>query len=159
MNNTEKIKDLLKEILSKMNVSFEEIVVVDDGKSETPKISVKSSDSALLIGVRGANLFALNHLLKRIVTKGKTEQNEETKFFVDVNDYQVKLNEELKNRAKIMSDRARSFKVDVELDPMSSYERMIIHSALQEQVDIKTESKGFGKDRRVVIRYVEEGQS
>lgn len=155
MNKLEKVKEILGEIIRKMNISVDSIDVIDsDEDSQTPKINVKTSDSALLIGVRGANLFALNHLIKRIITKGGVEE-EDTKFFIDVNDYQVKLNEELRQKAKIMSDRARSFRVDVELDPMSSYERMIVHSALQDVKDITTESKGFGKERRIVIRYVE----
>jgi spoIIIJ-associated protein len=96
-------------------------------------------------------------VIKKIVTReGENDEGEErTKFFIDVNDYQAKLEEELKNKAKVMSERARSFKIDIELEPMSSYERMIIHSCLQDIPDIKTESKGFGHDRRIVIKYVD----
>jgi predicted RNA-binding protein Jag len=53
-----------------------------------------------------------------------------------------------------MSDRAKSFKIDVELDPMSSYERMIVHSYLEGVPEIKTESIGEGSSRRVVIKYI-----
>ncbi|MEK7526803.1 MAG: R3H domain-containing nucleic acid-binding protein, partial [Patescibacteria group bacterium] len=56
---------------------------------------------------------------------------------------------------KIMAERARSFKTNMELEPMSPYERMIIHSALESLPDIKTESVGFGRGRKVVIKYVE----
>ena len=41
------------------------------------------------------------------------------------------------------------------MDPMSSYERMIVHSFFAETPDIKTESKGEGRDRRVVIKFKE----
>ena len=99
--------------------------------------------------------MAFNHLVKKIASAGK-EEDDSVKFFIDVNNYQEKLEEELKNKAKIMSDRAKSFKVDIELDPMSSYERMIIHSCLQGVPDIKTESKGEGRERRVVIKYIEQ---
>ena len=83
----------------------------------------------------------------------------EKAFFVDVNGYQEATLENIKNVAKIMGDRARSFKTNVELDPMSSYERMVIHSFFQDAKDVKTESVGEGERRRVVIKYVEQKES
>ena len=53
-----------------------------------------------------------------------------------------------------MAERARELKYDVEMEPMSSYERLIIHSVLQGSANIKTESQGDGRSRRVVVRYV-----
>src|SRR3989344_1629997 len=70
------------------------------------------------------------------------------------NDYQEKRIQELKNRAQIMAERARFFKSNIECPPMNPYERMIIHSFFSDVPDIKTESTGFGRDRRVVIKYV-----
>lgn len=152
--DTIKIKSTIEELLRLMKVSFDSVDILENKYTSSPKFVIKTPDSALLIGTRGANLLAFNHLVKKIASSGK-EEDEATKFFIDVNNYQEKLEEELKNKAKIMSDRARSFKVDIELDPMSSYERMIIHSCLQDIPDIKTESKGEGRDRRVVIKYIE----
>lgn len=155
MTDTVKIKLTIEELLKLMKVSFDSVDVSENQHTLSQKFLIKTSDSALLIGTKGVNLLAFNHIIKKIVSAGK-EEDGLAKFFVDVNNYQDKLEEELKNKAKIMSDRARSFKVDIELDPMSSYERMIIHSFLQDVSDIKTESKGEGKDRRVVIKYIEE---
>ena len=53
-----------------------------------------------------------------------------------------------------MSERARYFKSNVEVDPMSSFERRIVHEFLATASDLKTESIGFGPSRRVVIKYV-----
>ena len=153
--DTTKIKSLIEETLKLMKVSFDSVEVGENPHTHSPKFVIKSADSAIIIGVNGANLLAFNHLIKRMASRGKEEDDESTKFFIDVNNYQEKLEEELKNKAKIMSERARSFKSDIELDPMSSYERMIIHSCLQNIPDIKTESVGFGRERRVVIKYVE----
>ena len=77
------------------------------------------------------------------------------KFFIDINGYFENNNKELQMKAKIMAERARSFKTNMELEPMTPYERMIVHSALEDFSDIKTESVGFGKGRKVVIKYVE----
>jgi spoIIIJ-associated protein len=156
MKDIQKIKILIEELLKLMKVSFDSIDLMEN-EGSTPKFVVKTPDSAILIGVKGANLFAFNHVVKKILSKGNEDETE-TKFFIDVNNYQQKSEEELKNKAKVMSDRARSFKVDIEMDPMSSYERMIVHSSLQGIPDIKTESKGEGKMRRVVIKYVEGGE-
>ena len=53
----------------------------------------------------------------------------------------------------MMAERARSFQYDVELSPMSSYERLIIHTTLSDAPNVKTESQGEGRNRRVVIKY------
>jgi len=154
MTDTAKIKSTIEEVLRLMKVPFDMVDVLENPHTSSPKFVIKTAESALLIGTRGANLLAFNHLIKRMASKGK-EDEESSKFFIDVNNYQEKIEEELKNKAKIMSERAKSFKVDIELEPMSSYERMIIHSSLQDIPDIKTESKGEGRERRVVIKYVE----
>lgn len=161
------IKKIIHELLTHMNIAVERIDVSEaDGRE---RFAVKSSDSHLLIGARGAHLFALNHLVKKITAKadaaktlGRTESSgrslpgggeRERQFQIDVNDYQTAAALNLKNLAAIMGGRARSFKTTVELDPMSSYERMIIHSFFQDAQDLKTESVGEGEQRRVVIKY------
>jgi|SRR3989344_4827481 len=155
MIDTAKIKLIIEEMLRLMKIDFDVVEILENQYTSSPRFAIKTNDSALLIGTRGANLMAFNHLVKKIASAGK-EEDDSVKFFIDVNNYQEKLEEELKNKAKIMSDRAKSFKVDIELDPMSSYERMIIHSCLQGVPDIKTESKGEGRERRVVIKYIEQ---
>lgn len=149
-----KVKTVIEELLRLMGVSFDDIEVVNNEQTISPKFIIKTDDSAILIGIKGVNLLAFNHIVKKIISKNK-EEDEQSKFFIDVNNYQARIEEELKNKAKVMSERARSFKVDIELDPMSSYERMIVHSCLQDIPDIKTESRGEGRDRRVVIKYIE----
>lgn len=152
--DTVKIKSIIEELLKLMKVSFDSVEILENKQTLSPKFLIRTADSALLIGIKGANLLAFNHIVKKIASAGK-EEEDSTRFFIDVNNYQERLEEDLKNKAKIMSDRARSFKVDIELDPMSSYERMIVHSFLQGIPDIKTESKGEGRERRVVIKYIE----
>ena len=54
-----------------------------------------------------------------------------------------------------MAERARFFKKDIEMSPMTAYERMIVHSSFSDFPDIETESFGGGRDRFVVIKYKE----
>jgi len=72
-----------------------------------------------------------------------------------VNDYRASIIEKLKMKAGIMANRARDMKSNIELEPMSSYERLIIHGTLSSQPNIKTESTGEGKDRRIIIKYIQ----
>ncbi len=154
--DTEKIKKYIEEVLKLMKISYDGVEITENKHTHSPKFVIKTNESAILIGIKGMNLFAFNHIIKKIASRGKEEEDESAKFFIDVNNYQERLEEELKNKAKVMSERARSFKADIELDPMSSYERMIVHSCLQDIPDIKTESRGEGRDRHVVIKYVEQ---
>lgn len=147
------IKNLIADFLNRMTVVFDEIAVVEETETGHHKFVIKTNDSKILIGAKGEHLLALNHLVKRVALKGQPIGST-PKFIIDVNDYQQKLFEDLKMKAKIMSDRARSFKVNVELEPMSSYERMLVHSYLDKSPDIKTESQGEGSNRRVIIKYI-----
>ena len=74
-------------------------------------------------------------------------------FLVDVNDHRARQIRDLQTKAVMMAERARSFQYDVELTPMSAYERLIIHTTLQNAPNVKTESQGEGRNRRVVIKY------
>ena len=146
----EKIKTHIEELLKRMNVVFDSVECVP---SDHPRFIVRSNDSAVLIGVKGENLMALNYIVRRMVARGSSAETP-IKFSIDVNGYQEKVLENLKAKAKIMCERARSFKADIELEPMSSYERLLVHSYLEGEQDIKTESKGDGASRRIVIKYL-----
>ena len=152
--NREEIQKIIEKLISLLGVGVESVAASE--KDGRVTFVVKSADSHLLIGARGTHLSALNHLVKRMAAKSEGEESEKLpNFVIDVNDYYEKLVEELKNKATILAGRARSFKVDVEMEPMSSYERMLVHSLFQDTPDIKTESVGEGNKRRVVIKYVE----
>ena len=147
-----KIKKIIEEMLNKLTVNFESITICDDGNANF-RFAVKSSDSGILIGNDGNNIKALNYLVKQIVKGGKDEDIKNINFFIDVNDYQTKNIEKIKNKALEMAEKAVFFKRDVEMDPMSSFERMIVHSVLADQENIETESTGVGAFRKVCIKY------
>jgi len=136
------------------------VSIEEDIFTQTPRIHVKAEDPRLFIGQNGANLSALTHIVKRIVEQdlNESEKHVGTRFILDVNDYQKKKTEALKAKIILLADRARSFKSSVELDPMSSYERMLVHSMLADESNLITESEGEGRARRVVIKYSESEQ-
>ena len=115
-------------------------------------ISIKSDESKDFIGKDKERFEAFTHLLRRMAEK---ITGEDKKISVDINNRQQKQDETLKTKAKIIAERAREFKKDMEMEPMSSYERMVIHTALEGMPSIKTESAGEGKNRRVVVKFIE----
>src|SRR3989344_3715301 len=108
-----------------------------------------------LIGMHGDTIHVIDHLVKKIVEqKLQGKEGMEVPFFlVDIDEYRTRHIKDLQSKAKMMAERARSFQYDVELSPMTAYERLIIHTALQSEPNVKTESQGEGRNRRVVIKY------
>ncbi len=152
----EEIVELIRGLLEKMQMPAEAIEVADEGGKVFVK--VRSRDSHLLIGARGAHLFALNHLVRKMVAKTDrlpAGRHGETDFLIDVNDYQKEALLHLQTTAQIMGERARSFKTSIELEPMSAFERMTVHSFFEGAADLTTESVGAGDNRRVIIKYRE----
>lgn len=117
--------------------------------------SIETDDAKKLIGAHGDTIYAIDLLVKKMVEKQQpaTSAEESVHFLVDVNDYRTRQIKELQTKALMMAERARSFQYDVELNPMSAYERLIVHATLQGAPNVKTESQGEGRNRRVVIRY------
>ena len=146
----EKIKEQIAHFLETLGVKVDSIEVSDTAVGNKPTFIIKTPESGILIGDRGETLQALFHLVRRIVQK---EQGEDVDFSIDINDYRAHKAEELRMKARMLANRARDMRTDVEMDSMSSYDRLIVHDALANETDIKTESAGEGKNRHVVIKY------
>ena len=130
--------------ISKMEVSLEDGMLW---------FMIETPDSRFMIGREGETLRSLNHLVRKMAEKS-TETEEISNIFIDINGYQKKKFDNLKNIAHMMAERAKYFKSNIEVEPMPANERRIIHMFLEKIPDIKTESEGYGPNRRVVIKYV-----
>ncbi|MEI8269868.1 MAG: R3H domain-containing nucleic acid-binding protein [bacterium] len=167
MENNE-IQNLIKDLLEKATIPVKEISIIEKegkgGSSNTTWFSVETSQPYHLIGRGGDALFALNHIVKKIVESKNisknsangefVEINNNSAILVDVNGFQQKRIESIHAIAHMMAERARYFKSSVEVDPMPAFERRVVHEFLSEVNDIKTESTGEGMSRRVVIKYI-----
>lgn len=156
MNGVDFIKKTITTLLEKLSIdaTFEGVLTIHGG--EITKFSLKTNEPYVLIGKDGRTLMALNHVVKKIFETETINQGfAPINFFIDVNDYQEKKIEEIRNKANIIAERARFFKNNVEMSPMNPYERMITHSVFTNTPDIKTESVGKGRERRVVVKYIE----
>jgi predicted RNA-binding protein Jag len=153
MNKAE-IQNLIKELIEKTMVGVKDISILEDNPKST-WFAVEVSEPHFFVGRDGEALMALNHLIRRIV-ESKIPQGENTPeldFLIDINGFQKKKVDGVRAVAHMMAERARYFKSNIEVDPMSAFERKIVHEFLAEATDLKTESMGMGPSRRVVIKY------
>ena len=157
----EEIQNLIKELIEKTTVKLKDISVLE----ESPKniwFSVEVSEPHFFISREGEGLQALNHLVHRIIESKNPsisnineakEQQTGLGVLIDINGFQKRHVDSVRAIAHMMSERARYFKSNIEVDPMSAFELRIVHEFLSEANDLKTESMGTGRDRRVVIKY------
>lgn len=146
------LPELLKGIVSKFLVLLDvEPGEVSVRSGHRTVVAISSPASKLLIGPHGEHLQALNTVLRRMIEQQHGE--EAANFLVDVNNYHEERVEKVREGARMLAQRARLFKHDVELEPMSSYERLVVHELFAEDPEIKTESAGEGKFRHIVLKY------
>jgi spoIIIJ-associated protein len=145
-------KKLLDDLILKSGFDVVKTEVILDETGSYYWYHIETSEPKYLIGHNGETLQALNHIARRMLET--TETAEDKTILIDVNNYQKTRVDNLKTIAHMMAERARFFKSSVEIDPMTAFERKIIHTFLENKNDIKTESTGIGRDRRVVIRYI-----
>ena len=158
------IQNLIKELIEKTTVLVNEISILEEEASLTNTkkgtsvtyFGVEVQEPHLFIGHNGEGLFALNHLVRKMIENKipKTEKMEIPQIMIDINGFQKKRIDNLRAVAHMMAERARYFKSNIEVDPMPAFERRIVHEFLSTATDLKTESVGFGSSRRVVIKYI-----
>ena len=104
----------------------------------------------VIIGKHGQTLDAIQHLTNIVINNGK---NSRVRIRIDSENYRDKRNKTLESLAKSVANIVRKTHKDYELEPMSSFERRIIHSVLQKERNIETTSVGTDKERHVVVKY------
>lgn len=118
----------------------------EDG--DTIVVNVESKKIGEIIGKRGAVLDAVQTLCGAVANTGNEEYK---RVVVDCGDYRERREETLKKLAENLADKAVRLERKIKLEPMSSYERRVIHAALTGREDIKTKSEGKEPFRYVVI--------
>ncbi len=154
--NSDLIKDKIKELLEKTSFSIAELTISDDEDTNALWFSVRTEEPHFFIGKNGETLAALNHLARKIAEKNLVGTETFAEIIIDANEHQKKKIDSLKTVAHMMAERARFFKASVDVDPMSPYERKIIHTFLSNKSDIATESVGEGMNRHIVIKYIQQ---
>ena len=120
----------------------------EDGVSVI-KVNISGNDVSHLIGRHGDSLYAINYLASILINKGKEDYK---RVYIDVEDYRKHREENLVAMANRAASRVAKYKRPVSLDPMPAYERRIIHSALQSNRNVVTESQGIEPNRCVIVK-------
>lgn len=130
-----------------------------DESTRCYRIDCKPGDAKLLIGKKGQTLEALQFLLRQMC-KGP-QRLEQQHFLLDVANYRQRRRETIMEQAKEAAVAVLNGESEeVELEPMSAFERRIVHKYLQEFFpDLSSNSHGEGAERRIIISYVGEAGS
>jgi spoIIIJ-associated protein len=147
MTAIEKATQILEGLLKEMGI--EAGVSANEVPGDYIALEITTPDSALVIGRQGKTLGALQYLVNLIINKEQEE--ERIKVILDIEGYRGRRREKLMELAQKLAQRAKEGNTEVFLEPMNSYERRIIHTALAEDPDVETTSVGEGVERQVVI--------
>lgn len=145
----EEATQYIHEIAKEMNIDDLTINKRQEGKFI--HLHLDSKKAALLIGKRGQTLNALENLTQLVANKFS---NSFMIIKVDVGNYRERRKETLEQLADRMADKVVSTGKKEKLEPMSSYERKIIHNALSTRLDIETYSVGTDPNRYLVIEPI-----
>lgn len=142
---SEAVRDVLTKVLDLLGVEGR----VD--AEETPEqisVNITGEDTNILIGARGHTLNALQQIANVVANKGREEW---LRVVVDAEGYRERRRQTLEEYAHRLADEAVAEGETTELEPMNSFERRIVHCALADRGDVRTESRGEEPDRYIVI--------
>lgn len=145
------IQQTIEKLLSLMEVEARATIELDE--SNILKVQIDGEELGVLIGYHGETLSALQTIVGLIINRDMAESDEDRyKVVVNVGDYRQRQKESLEALARRSAERVRFTKKPLTLSPMSSYDRRIVHLALEREVDVVSESIGEGRDRRLVVK-------
>ena len=145
----------LTDVFKAMKLEASINVEFDAAENEL-SIDVKAEDMGVLIGKRGQTLDSLQYIVSLAINK---DSNEYVKVKLDSENYRIRRKETLENLARNIASKVKRTGRQVSLEPMNSFERRIIHSALQGDPNCETFSEGNDPYRKVVVKPKNEGRS
>ena len=143
------IRKFLTGLLERMGVKAE--MEISPRANGGINVNLTGNAMGAIIGRRGETLDAIQHLTNYVVNKGSDKH---LHISVDAECYRSKREESLTRLAEKMAEKAIKYKRSMALEPMNSYERHVIHTALQNYEGVTTSSPGVEPNRRVVVSYV-----
>ena len=145
----ERVRALVSRVVSAMDL--EATVDVEESDEEI-RATVNGPDLGVLIGRHGSTIDSLQDIVSRGAYPGRPESRK--RVVVDAAGYREKREATLKREADRAVADALDFGRPVELEPMSSHERKVVHNYLAERADVETHSEGDEPDRRLVVTPV-----
>ena len=141
-------ESFLRGLLERMGVKAE--IEITDRENGGLLVNLSGPGMGAVIGRRGETLDAIQHLTNYAVNRGSDKR---CHISVDAESYRAKREESLVHLAEKMAAKVVKYKRSMALEPMNSYERHVIHTALQNYEGVTTSSTGTEPNRRVVVSY------
>ena len=145
-NKVKAAVEYLQEVIAKMGV--ENVTFSAVQKGEATIIRLDGEHLGALIGRRGETMESLSYLASLVANR---LEGDYIKLVLDVAGYRDKRESDLTALAQRIGAKVRKTGRSFAMEPMNPYERRIIHSAISKMEGVRSESKGEGRDRRVVI--------
>ncbi|MBM7585080.1 spoIIIJ-associated protein [Bacillus pakistanensis] len=145
MDPIEEAKKFILAVSKEMGITAD-ITVKQDGKNV--EFQMSGDKIALLIGKRGQTLNSLQYLTQLVANRFSDQY---INIVLDAENYRERRTETLMNLAIRLADKSVRTKRKVSLEPMPSYERKVIHTALVNSSLVETESEGSEPNRYIVI--------
>lgn len=144
------LDDLLDKFLQSTRLSLSFQV---EAKEEEVEVNLTGEDASILLARNAEVLHAMEYLCNRVLEK------QGRKIILDCNGYRAIRAEELRLMALTAAEHVKRLGKPYKLSPMSPEERRIVHLSVAEDPQIRTESEGFGENRKVVIYPKENGNA
>jgi len=141
----EKARDLLEGLLERMSIPSP--VTVEETE-ETIVLNIEGDGEGLLIGKRGQNLDALQHIVNKAVNRQASGRK---MIVVDTEAYRKRREESLVTLAERLGQKVKKTRKTVTVSNMNAHDRRIIHLALQGDTALTTRSRGEGEYRKIII--------
>lgn len=139
-------REFLDGLLAAMGLTAEVSVQLEPDRA---LLDVTGDGLGLLIGRRGQTLDALQELVRAAVQRRLKAR---ARLLVDVEGYRARRRTSLAEYARAMAQRAKERGTEIELEPMNSYERKIVHDAVAEVEGATSFSEGDEPERKVIVR-------
>jgi spoIIIJ-associated protein len=139
-----------KETLEKILASLGFQTTVEEHKlEEGVLLDVKTDDAGRLIGRQGQTLSDLQYITNRLIFQ---QDATAPKIMVDVGGYRAQAREALVKKAKDAAEKVRRWGDAVELEPMTAFDRRVVHQALKDDPDVETHSVEVdGTDKKAIL--------
>ncbi|HAE22935.1 MAG TPA: protein jag [Spirochaetaceae bacterium] len=143
-----KLLDFVREVVERMGYGCKASVLFRE--EQKLGIRIESESAAILIGKKGKNLDALQLLAN--VYAGKLGR-EDLRVIIDSENYRIRREESIVKMAYEVAEKVRRTRASVLLEPMNPFERRIVHTTLNDIVDIETKSEGEGLYKQVRVMF------
>ena len=144
----EQTESFLKGLLERLG--SDAAPVIEQKDETTICVNLTGEKLGMLIGRRGETLDAIQHITNYAMNRASEKH---VHISVDAENYRAKREESLQHLAEKVAAKVVKYRKNMTLEPMNSYERHVIHTALQDYDGVSTFSTGTEPNRRIVVAY------